>query len=108
MQRRRLPKSTNNTNISITKINKQAHTHTHPHTHTHTHTHTYTSSKVAGMHYVRPPVWLALDRIQVKTNLLYFFYLNGAYLQDPMNFGAILRVAFFLGAERVIATAKNW
>jgi 21S rRNA (GM2251-2'-O)-methyltransferase len=47
-------------------------------------------SKTAGISFERPPVWLALDRIQ-----------------DPMNFGAILRVAFFLGAERVIATAKN-
>lgn len=28
--------------------------------------------------------------------------------QDPMNFGAILRGGFFLGADRVIATAKNW
>ena len=25
-----------------------------------------------------------------------------------MNFGAILRAAFFLGADRVITTAKNW
>ena len=29
-------------------------------------------------------------------------------VKDPMNFGAILRGAFFLGADRVIATAKNW
>jgi 21S rRNA (GM2251-2'-O)-methyltransferase len=38
----------------------------------------------------RLPVWLALDGIQ-----------------DPMNFGAILRAAFFLGADRVVTTARN-
>ena len=30
------------------------------------------------------------------------------HVQDPMNLGAILRCAFYLGVDRVIVTAKNW
>ena len=30
------------------------------------------------------------------------------HMQDPMNLGAILRCAFYLGVDRVIVTAKNW
>ena len=43
-----------------------------------------------------------------QTNSLLVNCVYTYLLKDPMNFGAILRVAFFLGAERVIATAKNW
>lgn len=38
----------------------------------------------------RPAVWVALDEIM-----------------DPQNFGAILRSAFFLGAEGIVVCAKN-
>lgn len=58
----------------------------------------------------KPPVWLALDAIQVKLKLSLYSLTTDycIYLQDPMNFGAILRCAFFLGAEKVITTAKHW
>ena len=38
----------------------------------------------------KPPVWVALDEVQ-----------------DPQNFGAILRSAYFLGAQGVAVCAKN-
>lgn len=34
-------------------------------------------------------------------------YTRMPLLQDPMNFGAVLRCAYFLGVDRVVATAKN-
>ncbi|KAL5478040.1 hypothetical protein EMCRGX_G024915 [Ephydatia muelleri] len=46
--------------------------------------------KLAGNNHDHLPLWLALDEIQ-----------------DPMNMGAILRCAFFLGVDRIVATFKN-
>lgn len=43
-----------------------------------------TEDSAAGERHATPPLWLVLDRIQ-----------------DPMNLGAILRSAYFLGVDRV-------
>lgn len=80
---------------------------------------------MAGKCAEKPSIWLLLDGVQVLyyiriiimsvtvhvTTLIcvcpilcVFIYV----LQDPMNFGAILRCVFFLGAEGVLTTTKNW
>ncbi|XP_078680414.1 rRNA methyltransferase 1, mitochondrial-like isoform X2 [Branchiostoma floridae x Branchiostoma belcheri] len=38
----------------------------------------------------RPPIWLVLNEVQ-----------------DPMNFGAILRSSYYLGVDRIIASSSN-
>ena len=65
------------------------------------------------------PVWVFLDEVQVLRVLALAgvgrsvpssvcVYVCVCTLQDPMNLGAIMRVSYFLGVERIVTSLRNW